>query len=94
MIDGPEMISLGAKVYDVDSRAVVNNLTGGRVLRHRACLKKWSMEVMIRINDAYLSEQQVKESVQHAGCMVGVGDYSPRCSGTFGKFLIGKWEKK
>lgn len=54
----------------------------------------WSMDCVIRIEDGYIGEQQVRDAVRHAGIMVGVGDYSPRCSGSFGKFTIGKWEKK
>jgi len=91
--DGPEFITLGATEFSVDTRPVVNCVTKGRVNRHRAKLDTWSMEVSIRIEDGYIGEQQVKDAVRHAGIMVGVGDYSPRCSGMFGKFTIGKWER-
>ena len=91
--DGPGMINLGVKDFVVDSRAVVNKVTGGRVLRHRAKLDSWQMECLVRIEDGYIGHDQVKASVTHAGIMVGVGDYSPRCSGIFGKFVIGAWEK-
>jgi len=91
--DGPEFINLGATEFAIDTRPVVNCVTKGRVNRHRAKLNTWSMEVKIRIEDGYIGEQQVRDSVRHAGIMVGVGDYSPRCSGGFGKFAVGKWER-
>ena len=65
-------------------------LGGGRVssISYRPAFWPWELDVPIVFNAALLSEAQLLNLVQIAGFSIGIGDWRPEKSGTFGTFTI------
>src|SRR5260221_2347098 len=72
----PEMLSLEGE-WHVDSRAVVIPATKGRITRHRPMFNDWSISFDLQINVDLIDQRTVKEIVENAGALVGVGDFRP-----------------
>jgi len=88
----PERISLGTKVYAIDSRAVVVPATKGRVIRHRPRLDNWQCEFEIEFDEVLLTEEQVHKIVNDGAARVGLLDFRPERKGPFGRFMVTQWE--
>jgi hypothetical protein len=87
----PEMLPLSGE-WHTDSRAVVIPATKGRILRHRPMFNEWSIAFDIQINTDLVSERMVREIVDNAGALVGLGDFRPARKGPYGRFQITAWE--
>lgn len=87
----PEVLFLEPQNYTIDSRSVVNPPTGGRIMRHRPKLEKWSVTFMLEWDDALLSEVQARRIVDDTGSRVGVLDFRPERRGPFGRFIVTSW---
>jgi hypothetical protein len=63
---------------------------GGRVasIAYRPQFWPWEIDVPIVFNANLLSEAQLMNLVQLAGFSIGIGDWRPEKSGTFGTFTI------
>jgi hypothetical protein len=81
-----------AKDYDVDSRPVTIPATKGRVMRHRPRFDEWSMNFCLRVNDAILPPDFIKQLLDEAGLSNGIGEYRPQKRGPYGCFIVTKWE--
>jgi len=88
----PERISLGAKEYEIDSRAVVMPSTKGRIVRHRPRLDEWSITFCIEWDETLLTEDQIRRVVDDAGARVGLLDFRPERKGPFGRSIVTSWE--
>jgi hypothetical protein len=77
---------------EVDSRPCV--IQRARIMRHRARLEAWSIDLALEIDDELLSEDAVHKMLVEAGRRVGVGDYRPQKGGPFGRFRVISWVSK
>lgn len=57
-------------------------------IRYRAEFKKWRIEVPIRFNTAAITPEQLVNLFSVAGFAVGIGEWRPAKSGSFGMFEI------
>ncbi len=65
-----------------------NPNSSGAVVIHRGAFEKWSMEFLIRFNSGVLSIDQVVELFMWAGFSVGIGEWRPEKSGSYGQFEV------
>jgi hypothetical protein len=81
-----------AKNYEIDKRSVVIKASKARVLRCRPKFWPWACGLPLEIDEELISPDQVKESLDLAGRVIGVGEFRPDPSdgksgiGTFGRF--------
>ncbi|OGG72512.1 hypothetical protein A3A38_04100 [Candidatus Kaiserbacteria bacterium RIFCSPLOWO2_01_FULL_53_17] len=61
-------------------------------IAHRPRWDKWAIEVVAILDVSELSEDDFMTLVARSGKRVGIGSYSPRCGGWFGKYKITQWE--
>ena len=79
--------------WHVDSRAIVIPATKGRILRHRPMFDEWSISFQVQIDTDLVSERLVKDILEDAGKLVGIGDFRPARKGPYGRFSVTTWEK-
>lgn len=89
----PEYVGLGTDTYEIDTRSVVVPATKGRILRHRPCLKTWSVTFEIAWDSELLTENQIRQIVDDTGLRVGLLDFRPEKRGPFGTFKVTNWKK-
>ena len=88
----PEKIGLGIKKYDLDIRTVV--IQRNRVPKIRPMIKNWKAKFEIEYDETLIGNPDlIKQNLEDAGKRVGLLDFRPQRSGTFGKFKISKWEE-
>lgn len=78
--------------WEVDSRAVVNPSTGGRIMAHRPRFDEWECEFELDVDASMFNEKTVRILVDDAGKKVGLGDFRPSRRGPFGRFSVTGWE--
>lgn len=88
----PYEISLGTKEYEIDKRPVV--IQGrSRVIRSRACLKKWKADFNIVFNEEVISDTEIiKKILEESGVRIGILDNRPQRGGENGTFVITHWK--
>jgi hypothetical protein len=59
-----------------------------RVLKYRPEIPEWSAEVTFEIDTDFVTKQQVKELLNIAGRIAGVGDWRPACKGPHGRYQV------
>ena len=60
-----------------------------------AMFKDWSIDFEIQVDDRVVNIDKLRESIDLAGTLVGLGCWAPRdTGGRFGKFEVTKWEVK
>jgi hypothetical protein len=47
---------------------------------------EWSVSFELHVDNDTITVETVKEIVENAGKFVGVGSFTPRCNGSFGRF--------
>jgi hypothetical protein len=64
----------------------------GKVKRYLPCLMEWGCKIEIVVLDDYLQDnsgiKKIKEYLEHAGRLGGVGCYRPSIGGTYGRFDV------
>ncbi len=80
--------------WEVDSRAVVNPSTGGRMVCHRPRLDDWCLPFTLNLDVKMFSPKTLRVIIDDAGSKVGLGDFRPSRKGLFGRFVITKWEEE
>jgi hypothetical protein len=85
-------VLLGTRNYEIDTRSVVMKATGGRILRHRPCIKDWQLTFTLIWDSELLSEKELRQLVDDFGRLVGLGDFRPAKFGPFGRSMVTKWE--
>lgn len=88
----PEYVGLGVYDYIIDERSVVVPSTKGRVMRYRPRLDAWECRFYLVFSTRLLSADQLKEVVVYAGDLIGLMDFRPEKSGTFGRFTVEEWK--
>lgn len=89
----PEYCLLNQQTYDIDSRPVVVPATKGRVMRHRPRFNDWMVSFTATFDQELLTENQLRTIVEDTGSRIGLLDFRPERKGSFGRFMITKWEK-
>lgn len=84
---------LGTKKWDVDTRAVVNPMTGGRRLCNRPRLDKWSLTFHLDVDETMFPVELVEKIVSDAGRRIGLGDFRPQRKGPFGRFGVVEFQE-
>jgi hypothetical protein len=85
--------SFGTKNFQVDSRSGVDQVTGERIMCHRPRIDEWQLTFQLYIDQKMFSLETAREVIEHAGVMIGLGDYRPGRRGPFGRFIIKDWQK-
>lgn len=80
--------------WEVDSRAVVNPATGGRMMAHRPRFDTWMLSFTLDVDTDMFDERIVRALVDDAGKKIGLGDFRPSRKGPFGRFKVTRWEKQ
>jgi hypothetical protein len=57
-------------------------------VRYRPEFRNWECELLIRFNEAQIGVEQIVALANLAGFHIGVGDWRPQCSGTYGMFKV------
>ena len=88
----PEKIGLGIKKYGLDIRTVV--IQRNRVPKIRPMIENWKAKFEIEYDETLIGNPDlIRQILEDAGKRVGLLDFRPQRSGTFGKFKITKWEE-
>ena len=85
----PEFIPHNKNTWDeIDARRV--NVQRSAVVRWRPRLNEWELEFDIQIiDDENITPSILKDILDRAGQLKGIGDYRPR----FGRFQVVSWEE-
>jgi hypothetical protein len=75
-----------------DSRWAINNKTGDQILNIRPCFPDWKLSFPIYLDEDMLPSKLIYDIAVHAGKAIGLGSFRPSRKGTFGKFIVAKWE--
>ncbi len=87
----PDKIPLNSMNYEVDVRPVV--IQKARVLRARAKVPKWKVLFDIVFDRATIDDPTfIKEILNEAGMKSGLLDFRPERGGSFGTFVVNKFE--
>lgn len=99
-VTGGAIIPIEEKLYflekykladvEIDSRPCV--VQRARIMRHRARLEKWSVEIHLEIDEEILPPEEVHQMLSDAGRRAGLGDYRPQKGGPFGRYQITNWQ--
>ena len=80
--------------WEVFSILAVNPNTKGRNLLHRPILKEWKLEFEITFDETEIAPSIMKELLEIAGKVAGIGDWRPQKKGPYGKFQVTNWKEK
>jgi hypothetical protein len=83
---------LNCKEYKIFSTSAVNKNNNARIMTHRPMIENWGCTFTVRLDENFMSEEVLYQLFTDAGMRVGVGSYRPEHKGSFGTFLIEKWE--
>lgn len=89
--DDPDPNVLVNKNKYFDNRPVVVNRA--RIMKARPVFPTWSASFDVQFFTDKLELNQVKDCIELAGQIVGIGDYRPAKNGDFGTFKIVKMEE-
>ncbi len=78
--------------WEVYSVLAVNPNTKGRSIVHRPMFRDWELDFTIKFDESRIHPEVLKEILETAGQIVGIGDWRPAKKGTFGKFEVTNWE--
>jgi len=90
VIIDPDMIPHKHQKWEIDRRPVVVNRS--RIVRSRPLLKKWELSFIMEYDKDEVSKEVIKELLDYAGRRVGIGDFRPEKGGSFGRFIVTKFE--
>lgn len=76
------------KKYEIDKRSAVNRNIKGRVICIRPKWEKWSAEFTLMVDNDTITIETIKEIIENAGNYIGMGSFSPRNNGMFGRFKL------
>lgn len=87
-IPEPEIV-LDKQAYEVDSRTVV--IQRNRVVKFRPIIKDWKLNFEIVYNENLIDEKFIRQILTEAGQRIGLLDFRPQKTGSFGMFEVTKW---
>lgn len=77
-----------ATKYTIDRRSVVNPHNKARILRCRPSWMPWKLRLALEVDTALVSIQNVRQALELAGRIAGVGDNRPEKGGDNGRFRV------
>lgn len=76
----------------VDSRMAGAGASSGKVLRTRPIFAPpWSLKATLMVDVQQINETDLRQCVEAAGNLIGLGDYRPTSGGSYGKFKLESW---
>lgn len=78
--------------FVVDKRSAVNHAIKGRVIVIRPKWESWSVKFTLNVDNDSITSETVKEIITNAGQYVGIGSFTPRQNGMFGRFELTKFK--
>jgi len=86
-------LGLGTKKYTLDVRTVV--IQRARIVKARPMVEKWKVSFDLQYNDAMIGDADIIKSILvEAGQRIGLLDFRPQKSGSFGMFEVTKWQEQ
>ena len=79
--------------WEIFSILAVNPSTKGRVLSHRPILKEWELDFEVNFDEEQIAPSIMKELLEIAGKVAGLGDWRPQKKGPHGKFQVTSWKE-
>ena len=79
--------------WSVDARMVCNQATKGRFIVHRPLFHTWKLAFDVEL-DEELPADLLYDVMVTAGKRCGLGTFTPRCKGPFGRFSVLKFDKR
>ena len=79
--------------WEIFSILAVNPTTKGRNLLHRPMLKNWELQFDVLFDESEIDPSIMKELLDIAGRIAGIGDWRPQKKGAYGKFHVKSWEE-
>lgn len=84
-------IGLGTKKYSIDKRTVV--IQRARVVKARPMVEKWKVNFELSYNENIIGDPGIIETILiDAGTRIGLLDFRPQKTGSFGMFEVTKFE--
>lgn len=83
----PEKIPLENN-FVIDKRSSVNRNIKARVIVIRPKWETWKVNFELHVDNDTITEETIRNVIEYAGQYVGIGSFSPRCNGMFGRFKI------
>ena len=87
----PDAIPHIYQKWVVDRQPVV--IQRSRIMRARPRFDKWALEFEMEFDEQVISKDKLKEILDYAGQRKGIGDFRPEKGGSFGKFMVTKFEE-
>ena len=81
------------QAWEVFSVLAVNPSTKGRNLLHRPMLKEWELDFEVEFDETEIQPSIMKELLEIAGKIAGLGDWRPAKKGPHGKFHVTSWKE-
>ena len=78
--------------WEVDMALGRNPNGGDAVCIIRPRFDDWSFALTLSVDQSEIPLSTIRELVNIAGSRVGLGDFRPKCKGTFGRFHVTRWE--
>ena len=85
---GNNLVEIKFKKQVVNETNVKIAMGRSAEIRFRPEFQDWSCELFIRYNENLISAEQIINLLNYAGFQIGVGDWNPQHSGTFGMFHV------
>lgn len=76
------------KNYEIDKRSAVNRNIKARVICIRPKWNEWKATFTLAIDNDTITEETIKEIINHAGNFIGIGSFRPTNNGSFGRFEL------
>lgn len=76
------------KTYEIDKRSAVNRNIKARIVVIRPKWENWSAEFTILVDNDTITKETTKEIVKMAGMYIGIGSFTPRHNGKYGRFTL------
>ena len=80
--------------WEIFSILAVNPNTKGRNMLHRPMLREWELDFEVTFDDDEIQPSIMKELLDIAGRIAGIGDWRPQKKGPYGKFQVTSWKEK
>lgn len=91
--DEPDFTKWGLAPWHYETRKGVNPNGAEAVCIVRPLFEKWAIVVTCMLDTDELPEDTFRKLFDLAGSRVGIGDFRPARKGTFGMFIVQRWEK-
>ena len=89
----PRQVGLGVKKYELDIRTVV--IQRARVVKARPMVENWKCSLELVYDEELINNTEIiKSLLEEAGKRVGLLDFRPQKTGSFGMFEVTKWEEQ